>query len=86
MFIQCGLQKILMYYYKVAAYNISGDGPISSPLPRHWSKILNKLEAISRLNTITRLVKDESVQMLEGSRGIIQESKNLEMVTACLCN
>jgi methyl-accepting chemotaxis protein len=39
------------------------------------------LEAISRLNEITRQVKSGSDEMQQGSREIILESKNLERVT-----
>jgi methyl-accepting chemotaxis protein len=39
------------------------------------------LEAISRLNGISKLVKDESVEMHEGGKEVIRESKNLEKVT-----
>jgi methyl-accepting chemotaxis protein len=39
------------------------------------------LEAISRLNVISRQVKDESFEMHEGGKEIIRESKNLESVT-----
>jgi methyl-accepting chemotaxis protein len=40
------------------------------------------LEAIGRLNELTRMVKDGSAKMLEGSKEVIEESKNLEMVTS----
>ena len=39
------------------------------------------LDAISKLNEITRDVKSESSEMQNGSKEVIQESKNLEMVT-----
>jgi methyl-accepting chemotaxis protein len=39
------------------------------------------LEAIGRLNEITRQGKGSSTEMLEGSKEVIQESKNLERVT-----
>ncbi|MDR2314041.1 MAG: methyl-accepting chemotaxis protein [Spirochaetaceae bacterium] len=39
------------------------------------------LEAIGQLNSVTRTVKDGSVEMLEGSRQVVRESKNLESVT-----
>jgi len=39
------------------------------------------LEAIGRLNEITRRVRDESAEMLQGSHEVIKESKNLELVT-----
>ena len=39
------------------------------------------LDALSRLNTITRDVKEGSLQMLEGSGEIITEGNNLERVT-----
>jgi methyl-accepting chemotaxis protein len=40
------------------------------------------LEAIGKLNEITRMVKGGSEEMLEGSREVIGESKNLEAVTS----
>ncbi|MDR1178605.1 MAG: methyl-accepting chemotaxis protein [Spirochaetaceae bacterium] len=39
------------------------------------------LEAVSRLNEITKQVKQNSLEMLEGSKEIIMESKRLESVT-----
>jgi methyl-accepting chemotaxis protein len=39
------------------------------------------LEAISRLNNITRMVKSGSEEMASGSKGVINESHNLEMLT-----
>jgi methyl-accepting chemotaxis protein len=39
-------------------------------------------EAITRLNNLTQMVKDGSVRMLEGSKEVIVESKNLEDATA----
>ncbi|MDR0998510.1 MAG: methyl-accepting chemotaxis protein [Treponema sp.] len=39
------------------------------------------LEVISQLNDITQLVKGESAEMLQGSRKVIEEGKNLELVT-----
>jgi methyl-accepting chemotaxis protein len=39
------------------------------------------LEAISKLNDLTYKVKQNSLEMLEGSKDVIKESKNLEMVT-----
>ncbi|MDR2020341.1 MAG: methyl-accepting chemotaxis protein [Treponema sp.] len=39
------------------------------------------LEALGRLNEITRKVKIRSVEMLAGSNEVIHESKNLEIVT-----
>jgi methyl-accepting chemotaxis protein len=39
------------------------------------------LEALGQLNDISQMVKDGSIEMLEGSREDIQEGKNLEMVT-----
>ncbi|MDR1636258.1 MAG: methyl-accepting chemotaxis protein [Treponema sp.] len=39
------------------------------------------LDAIARLNELTRNVKQGSVEMTEGSGQIIKESKNLELVT-----
>jgi methyl-accepting chemotaxis protein len=44
------------------------------------------LEAIGRLNEVTRMVKDGATEMLEGSQQVIQESKNLEMVTEEITN
>ncbi|MDR2403097.1 MAG: methyl-accepting chemotaxis protein [Spirochaetaceae bacterium] len=44
------------------------------------------LEAISRLNNITHMVKGGSLEMLEGSKEVIQESKNLELVTQEITN
>jgi methyl-accepting chemotaxis protein len=41
----------------------------------------NILEAVGRLNEITRQVKKESAEMLDGSREVINESKNLGQVT-----
>jgi methyl-accepting chemotaxis protein len=39
------------------------------------------LEAIGRLNDATQLVKDGSVKMLKGSERVIQEGKNLGLIT-----
>jgi methyl-accepting chemotaxis protein len=39
------------------------------------------LDAASKVNEITQLVKGESTKMLEGSREVIQESTNLEKAT-----
>ena len=39
------------------------------------------LEAIGKLNELTRYVRDGSGQMLEGSQEVIHESKNLELLT-----
>jgi methyl-accepting chemotaxis protein len=39
------------------------------------------LDAIARLNEITRNVKEGSVEMMKGGEQIIKESKNLELVT-----
>jgi methyl-accepting chemotaxis protein len=39
------------------------------------------LEAIARLNELTRNVKGSSAEMMEGGKQIIKESKNLELVT-----
>jgi methyl-accepting chemotaxis protein len=39
------------------------------------------LDAVGKLNEITRQVKEESVEMYEESRGVIQESRNLDLVT-----
>jgi methyl-accepting chemotaxis protein len=44
------------------------------------------LEAVSRLNDITQLVKAGSEEMLEGSKEIIVEGKNLEVVTSEITN
>jgi methyl-accepting chemotaxis protein len=44
------------------------------------------LESISRLNEITQMVKGGSVEMLEGSKEVIAEGKNLEMATAEITN
>jgi methyl-accepting chemotaxis protein len=44
------------------------------------------LEVISQLNDITQLVKGESGEMLQGSRKVIQEGKNLEMATYEITN
>jgi methyl-accepting chemotaxis protein len=39
------------------------------------------LEAIDKLNNITRMVKNSSEEMLKDSKGVISESRNLEMLT-----
>jgi methyl-accepting chemotaxis protein len=39
------------------------------------------LEAVSRLNEITQLVKSGSAEMTAGSKGVIQESSNLERIS-----
>jgi methyl-accepting chemotaxis protein len=39
------------------------------------------LEALGRLNEITRMVKEGSAAMLDGSRAVITESRNLELAT-----
>jgi methyl-accepting chemotaxis protein len=44
------------------------------------------LEAISRLNEETQLVKGGSGEMLEGSRQVIEESNNLALVTQEISN
>jgi methyl-accepting chemotaxis protein len=44
------------------------------------------LEAVARLNEITRQVKDGSIEMLEGSRQVITEGRNLEMATQEITN
>ncbi|MDR2534709.1 MAG: methyl-accepting chemotaxis protein [Treponema sp.] len=44
------------------------------------------LEAISRLNEITDVVKNSSFEMLEGSTQILNESRNLEQVTQEIAN
>jgi methyl-accepting chemotaxis protein len=40
------------------------------------------LEAIGKLNELTKMVKHGSIEMLEGSKEVIMESKNLETSTA----
>jgi methyl-accepting chemotaxis protein len=40
------------------------------------------LDAVGRLNELTRQVKNSSTEMSDGSRQVIQESENLEKVTA----
>jgi methyl-accepting chemotaxis protein len=44
------------------------------------------LEAIGRLNNANQLVKSSSEEMLEGSRHVISESRNLEMLTGEINN
>ena len=44
------------------------------------------LEAISRLNEVTQIVKGGSQEMLEGSRQVIEESKNLELAAQEISN
>jgi methyl-accepting chemotaxis protein len=44
------------------------------------------LEVIGRLNTITQLVKASVYEMREGSKEVIQEGKNLSMVTREITN
>ncbi|MDR1107016.1 MAG: methyl-accepting chemotaxis protein [Treponema sp.] len=44
------------------------------------------LEAIGKLNEITRMVKGGAEEMLEGSEEVMQEGKNLEMVTQEITN
>jgi methyl-accepting chemotaxis protein len=44
------------------------------------------LEAIGRLNELTQMVKHGSIEMLEGSKEVITESRNLEAVTAEISN
>ncbi|MDR2534708.1 MAG: methyl-accepting chemotaxis protein [Treponema sp.] len=44
------------------------------------------LEAISKLNGITNVVKHGSMEMLEGSQQILKESRNLEHVTQEIAN
>jgi methyl-accepting chemotaxis protein len=44
------------------------------------------LEAISKLNDLTQMVKGGSGEMLEGGKEVIQESKNLEFVTREISN
>jgi len=39
------------------------------------------LEAIGRLNELTQMVKNNSIEMLEESKEVIMESRNLEMAT-----
>lgn len=41
----------------------------------------NILDNLGRLNDITCIIKQDSAEMLDGSRAIMQESKNLETVT-----
>ncbi|MDR3248030.1 MAG: methyl-accepting chemotaxis protein, partial [Treponema sp.] len=44
------------------------------------------LESIFRLNEITQMVKGGSVEMLEGSKEVIAEGRNLEMATTEITN
>jgi len=44
------------------------------------------LEAIGRLNELTKMVKHGSIEMLQGSKEVILESKNLEKATAEISN
>jgi methyl-accepting chemotaxis protein len=44
------------------------------------------LEAIGRLNELTQMVKSGSIEMLESSKEVITESKNLEEATAEISN
>jgi methyl-accepting chemotaxis protein len=44
------------------------------------------LEVIGQLNDITQLVKEESGEMLQGSRKVIGEGKNLEITTCEIAN
>jgi methyl-accepting chemotaxis protein len=44
------------------------------------------LEAVGRLNDLTRLVKDGSAEMLEGSRQVIREGDNLGLLTREISN
>jgi methyl-accepting chemotaxis protein len=44
------------------------------------------LEAIGRLNDLSRMVKNGSAEMLEGSKEVIHESRNLEQVTSEIMN
>jgi methyl-accepting chemotaxis protein len=44
------------------------------------------LDAVSQLNELTQLVKDGSLRMLEASREVIRESRNLEAVTQEISN
>ena len=44
------------------------------------------LDAISKLNELTQMVKRGSLEMLEGSKEVITESRNLEGVTAEITN
>jgi methyl-accepting chemotaxis protein len=39
------------------------------------------LAAVGKLNDITQRVKEGSAKMLEGSKGVIAESRNLELAT-----
>jgi methyl-accepting chemotaxis protein len=44
------------------------------------------LEAVARLNDLTKNVKAGSAEMLEGSKQVIHESKNLELATQEIAN
>jgi methyl-accepting chemotaxis protein len=44
------------------------------------------LEAISKLNEITQMVKGSAMEMLEGSKEVIHEGRNLEMATQEITN
>jgi len=44
------------------------------------------LEAVGRLNELTQMVKRGSIEMLEGSKGVITESRSLEGITAEISN
>jgi methyl-accepting chemotaxis protein len=39
------------------------------------------LEAIGQLNDVTRIVRDSSAEIQDGSKMVIQEGKNLEQLT-----
>ncbi|MDR3192035.1 MAG: methyl-accepting chemotaxis protein [Treponema sp.] len=59
---------------------------IRSAMEEQGSGSKQILDAISRLNDITRKVKGESDEMLQESRGVIQGSTNLELVTQEITN
>jgi len=44
------------------------------------------LEAVGRLNELTQMVKRGSIEMLEGSKDVIMESRNLEKATVEISN
>jgi len=44
------------------------------------------LEAVGRLNDLTQMVKRGSTEMLEGSKEVIMESRNLEKATIEISN
>jgi methyl-accepting chemotaxis protein len=57
------------------------EGSIKNAMEEQGAGSKQILEAIARLNEISRQVKSGSEEMLQGSREVIQESKNLEFVT-----